>query len=614
MQHQSSSVYDNGDGVMRIAPYYFSQVAASISRIPPSGGVLPTSSKQLMGLNMDLMIYLAAAGNFSFTVDNVQLPPSVLAQGSQKAYLNYVFNVMSPPYDCVISKVFVDPADLATFSNVNFLTPHQQARRGAVIPAVSAPEPAPLPMNRALCCQFGYTLVTPPQPLEPKTVAEQLFAWTDPFMKQIWLCVFGSLFASSTFMYILEGRARGPAPQPLQPPRSVLLASLCALPPSSPLLHVSQVNEIDFGPTSHRTFVRLGQGFYRALSNLCCVGGFTPHTPAGQTFTVAFSFAMLLVQSAYTANLAAYFTRADSPAVLIDSIASFSQINAPLCVVNETTLVELLQSNYPAVTFVPVAGDTATIFSSILAGLPPAPAACVLFSPLLWHHTASRSSPSRAGVCRGALVIDFEADYALGPGDPSGRFCSLSAVGGNVNQNLMAIPFNNATVDSAVVAALSNVVAGAITYGDYAVMVAGNFPGGNRADACSSYLAIQDSLLANQILNPLSFTQLAGIFFVMALGIGAATIMWSLFETNNPLQRRLCPGDWSSGVEIPVDAPQEGGKIPDTPLVAEARRKMRRKRRDLGGESSLGLPPAQEGLLADLLQQARRGPAEGGCG
>lgn len=63
-------------------------------------------------------------------------------------------------------------------------------------------------------------------------------------------------------------------------------------------------NEDDWGPVHFSLLVRLGRGLNRALSNFTCVGSFNPVTPAGQTYGVAFSFAMLLIQSAYTANLA----------------------------------------------------------------------------------------------------------------------------------------------------------------------------------------------------------------------------------------------------------------------------------------------------------------------
>ena len=33
--------------------------------------------------------------------------------------------------------------------------------------------------------------------------------------------------------------------------------------------------------------------------NFCAVGGFTPNTPASQTFTIAFAFSMLLLQATY---------------------------------------------------------------------------------------------------------------------------------------------------------------------------------------------------------------------------------------------------------------------------------------------------------------------------
>lgn len=63
-------------------------------------------------------------------------------------------------------------------------------------------------------------------------------------------------------------------------------------------------NEEDFGPVDDLRIYRLGRGLFRSMNTFAGVGSFSPVTPAGQTFSVFFSFAMLLIQSAYTANLA----------------------------------------------------------------------------------------------------------------------------------------------------------------------------------------------------------------------------------------------------------------------------------------------------------------------
>lgn len=95
---------------------------------------------------------------------------------------------------------------------------------------------------------------------------------------------------------------------------------------------------------------------HRALSNFTCVGSFNPVTPAGQTYGVAFSFAMLLIQSAYTANLAAYFTRSQQPTQLITSVLSFAQTRQALCVPRDAGLMALVQNNFPGTVLVPVDG------------------------------------------------------------------------------------------------------------------------------------------------------------------------------------------------------------------------------------------------------------------
>ena len=99
--------------------------------------------------------------------------------------------------------------------------------------------------------------------LAPRALVDVLFSWTKPFMPTIWVVTIGSLVATSVIMYAFEGSA----------------------------------DSDDFGLVDYNLVVKLARGLTRAFSNFTCIGSFTPATPAGQTYSAAFSFAMLLIQA-----------------------------------------------------------------------------------------------------------------------------------------------------------------------------------------------------------------------------------------------------------------------------------------------------------------------------
>lgn len=108
------------------------------------------------------------------SVDVINVPPQLLAAGDWTDIYNYALTNLS--YDCVISPVIMDAERTAS---MNFVTPHQP---------------------------YGYTVVAPSGVYVPKTVAQVLFAWTDPFQPSIWACTAACLVFSTVIMYIIESK------------------------------------------------------------------------------------------------------------------------------------------------------------------------------------------------------------------------------------------------------------------------------------------------------------------------------------------------------------------------------------------------------------------------
>lgn len=109
----------------------------------------------------------------------------------------------------------------------------------------------------------------------------------------------------------------------------------------------------------------------------------------------------------------------------------------------------------------------------------------------------------------------------------AGRYCNLVQVGGTFTDGFYAIPFSKSRT-AAEIDALSSLVVTAVAFGDYGVGTGIPTFGGDRP-TCAAYLAQQVALANSYDLQPLSFTQLSGIFFVLVLGMGSAGLVWLLF-------------------------------------------------------------------------------------
>lgn len=307
--------------------------------------------------------------------------------------------------------------------------------------------------------QMGLSVVTPSASPVEYPALKLLFAWTQPFSWTIWLTIVLALLGSACVMFVFEA---------------------------------DDTTE-DFGDSDLGMGLRISQGFYRAFINFTASGSFSPTTPAGQAFNAAFTFSMMLFQATYTANLAAYFTRTETTGVSVSDITQFVNLNVPACISDDPYVKQLIVSAFPQTKLVVV---NSMLPSDMLDSIV-------------------------NGTCAGGITPDLPMRYALGPQDPTGKYCTMSLTAGLLSQSYFGVPFNRATVHPPVMAALNSVAATAYTFGDYAVGASmPNFP--QARSQCTPPVVISP-------LASLQINQVSGIFFVMAWGVAMGLIMYAFF-------------------------------------------------------------------------------------
>jgi hypothetical protein len=266
----------------------------------------------------------------------------------------------------------------------------------------------------------------------------------------------------------------------------------------------------DFGPDFIHWSDRVGRGFYKACSNWTAVGGFAPVTPAGRVYGLSFAFVMLLMQSAYTANLAAFFVHVTPPAPRVATLAGFVALKAPACVAGADPVhAAWLASNHPELTQQLIPGSTTDLLAAVAAG-----------------------------TCVGGLAPDPDLAYALGASnDPMGLYCSLEVIQTGFGMNTFAIPMRRGGAANSTDAhrALNAVVAVALAYGDYGDEEDAQFS--DPRPLCTNLQAIRDAAASTrEALAPLGTRQLGGIFFLQGCGMALSVCIYAIGNVR-PLKR-----------------------------------------------------------------------------
>ena len=327
------------------------------------------------------------------------------------------------------------------------------------------------------------------------TIGNVLGAWALPFDKPVWGMLAAIILLSGTCMYMFERKAH---------------------------------SYDDFGPEYVHWTDRWARGMYRATSNWTAVGSFTPVTPAGRVYSMTFAFVMLLMQSAYTANLAAFFTRQAVPYQAVSSLDAFSTLNASVCVdASDQSFSDWLSSNY-AVTAQQMIPTTTQLVAAVASG-----------------------------QCIGGFSTDAALGYALSQAaDPDGVFCELEIVQSGLGMNTYAMPYNTgaAWATPAALRALNSVFGVALAYGLYGLESDIQFSDPRPQCAVNENLRLQ-AALALDALKPLGANQLAGVLFVLAMGLGASGIVYAISK----------PEGFKESFNKLRGMPPEGRADPDAP-------------------------------------------------
>jgi hypothetical protein len=350
-------------------------------------------------------------------------------------------------WDCIVSAVVQTPDKQLTF---DFLMPAQR---------------------------YALSLVAVREVIPRESRVTPLGAWSQPFDQKIWVILAALVIFSGGLMFNFERYAD---------------------------------STDDFGPDFIHWSDRVGRGFYKACSNWTAVGSFSPVTPAGRVYSMSFAFVMLLMQSAYTANLAAFFVHVSPPAPKVASLAGFVALRAPACVAAADPVhAAWLASNHPELTQQLVQGTTTDLLAAVLAG-----------------------------TCVGGLAPDPDLAYALGSSnDPRGAFCALEVIQTGFGMNMFAIPLRRGgpLTSQTALRALDAVVAVALAYGAYGDEEDLQFS--DPRPLCTNVEAIRDAAASTrEALAPLGTRQLGGIFFLQGCGMVLSVSIYAIGNVR-PLKR-----------------------------------------------------------------------------
>ena len=127
--------------------------------------------------------------------------------------------------------------------------------------------------------------------------------------------------------------------------------------------------------------------------------------------------------------------------------------------------------------------------------------------------------------CTAGVMPDVLASFLMGAeGDPDGQWCGIETVGGPLSSGFYAIPFST-HFPLPLLASLSSLAATVITDGtlDGVNAAMNNFP--SARPNCYAALAARQQLVASQTVKSRTVSDFAGVWLVLAVGVGLATVV-----------------------------------------------------------------------------------------
>ena len=323
---------------------------------------------------------------------------------------------------------------------------------------------------------FSYTVVGRAAQLTKPSLVAQLFVWAEPFSGEVWGVIVLTFFLSSALMTWFEDDSLHT--------REAVLA-----------MKMDKVKRKD------RYLRLLSQGLYTSFSSFTTQNSdtFRAESLPGRIYRTFWAFVILLTIFSYLANLSAFMSVLPSAAAVIAGIEDFATKGRPACILDQPDDLAFMAANYPATSLHIVPSVHGT--DLLRAVLDPA-------------------IPCTAGVAPDVLL-----SFLLGSvGDPGGQWCDVELVGGPLSSGFYAIPFSS-HFPLALLTSLSSLAATVVTDGTLAAanVAAGNFP--SSRPNCYAALAARQDLLASTSVASRGLSDFAGIWLVLAAGVGVAVVV-----------------------------------------------------------------------------------------
>jgi hypothetical protein len=317
--------------------------------------------------------------------------PRILLELQRTLGFTLEFSVITPPLNLVQAQI-TDPMLLYMFNVMNASC--------ALWPVTTTPARRYYYRQTAPVLHFSYQVVTTRPVAVLPSKMERIFLWTKPFTPGLWALLMGSVLTSSLLYPLLEAR-----------------------------------NGNDFQDV-HSTAELMGHAVYLAAMGPSKPDTFEPSTAAGRASAALHAFSVLLIISAYTANLAAQFTTTDPPVQAIQSVDDFSAA-APMCIRSSTTLLAMLNATVPAALAAVSPNNTMSLST---------------------YGTGDAVRAVLAGQCVGALLPTTEASWVMQLNDTAGELCGVEAVGAAIATEGIPLTFAASALTDAQLEAMNSVI------------------------------------------------------------------------------------------------------------------------------------------------------------
>ncbi|KAG2484253.1 hypothetical protein HYH03_016898 [Edaphochlamys debaryana] len=445
-----------GDGFLRLHPA--TPPAVRTAWLAMQEGENMDLTKYATGYNIDLMKGLQQLGakhgvGFNFTVDVVRVPGK---EDPRKWSLN------TAGYECLLSST-------------------QLASDRAVVMDFMVPS-----------IPYGYIVTTTAATTTAPAFSDRVTTFLQPFDSSVWACIVVAVAFSAVVTCLLEARTNSEDFPP---------------PPAG-----SDWGREPVGPFAWH----MSTALYRSVLSFVAYDVFRAQSGAGRLYVMVFSFVSMLLVSAYTANLAAFFTKQQGlPHQQISTINDFQTLRTQACLRNSGQAIDFMERKYPQIKTLVAANSQPALMDAILSG-----------------------------QCLGAVNTDLHTRYTLSSDD---KYCDLQIVGQALSFGYYAIPFRkltaapNASANASagpstvnpVVAALNLLAAEFIESGGATDAASKHFPTDNvalctaRADAerwAKSQGGASDG-------NSISLADVSGLFILLSItaivSLLISTILWA---------------------------------------------------------------------------------------